>query len=51
MNNIQEYKRLLVLEKAIDDFEGIPIDYSVQKRYMIPLISWVRDRIKELEEE
>ena len=48
---MNEYQKLLVLEVAIRNLEGIEIPYSIIKNHIKPLMEWVDKRILELEKE
>ncbi len=46
---MNEYKRLLVLQSAIDNLEGTRIDMNVILKYINPLREWCEQRIEEIE--
>ncbi len=48
-NKMNEYKRLLVLQSAIDNLEGTRIDMNVILKYINPLREWCEQRIEEIE--
>ena len=45
---MNEYKKLLILDSAIKNLEGIPIPFNIIKEFVNPLRDWVKYRINEM---
>ena len=48
---MNEYKRLLVLLSALENFEGTKLPINVIKEHIKPLLIYVERRVEEIESE
>ena len=46
MNKVEKWEKLLQLEKAIKDIEGIDVLFNILKNSIVPLRVWLHDVLK-----
>lgn len=50
MNDVEKIEKISAVVKAIDGLEGVPLNYSVIKKHVIPFVDCLKQELKNCEE-